>query len=69
MKSTDRIGANLAKRKKVTLWVGPNGPIHCTIIIKTHNWRQCVMCLGFPGGSEVKASAWNAEEVLKLKCS
>lgn len=45
LKSTDRIGANLAKRKKVTLWVGPNGPIHYTIIIKTHNWHQCVMCL------------------------
>ena len=39
------IGANLAEREKVTLWVGPNGPIQCTIIIKIDNWHHYVMCL------------------------
>ena len=68
LKSTDRIGANLAKRKKVTLWVGPNGPIHCTII-KTHNWHQCVMCLNLnahkvpekipPFGVLLQAEKWD----------
>lgn len=69
LKSTDRIGANLAKRKKVTLWVGPNGPIHYTIIIKTHNWHQCVMCLNLnahkvpkkipPFGVLLQAEKWD----------
>lgn len=29
----------------MTLWVGPNGPIQCTIIMKIHNWHRGVMGL------------------------